>query len=149
MTYLNITDDIAAGNSHFKAGVLRARELMATAASQVGNKFSFTAVDEVFNGTSHKEGQAAAYALIEQLGKHSNNMCATVTHFPIIAHLEDRTSDFTNYKVTVTQNLDGTIHYPYKLGLGISTQAIALDILKQEGFGATFLDKAHEIMKEQ
>lgn len=149
MTYLNITDDIAAGNSHFKAGVLRARKLMTTASNKTKGNFSFTAVDEVFNGTSFKEGQAAAYALIEQLGQQPNNMCATVTHFPKIAHLENRTPYFSNYKVTVIQDHNGAIHYPYKLQPGISNQAIALDILKQEGFGDTFLDKAHEILIEQ
>ncbi|MFT6765744.1 MAG: DNA mismatch repair protein MutS [Alteromonas naphthalenivorans] len=148
MTYLNITDDIAAGNSHFKAGVLRARELIETAKKQNYNQFSFTAVDEVFNGTTFKEGQAAAYSLIEHLGSYTNNICVTVTHFPKITRLEERTDHFSNYKVTVQKNNSGRIMYPYKLEPGISHQAIALDILKQEGFDDTFLNKAQEILNE-
>ena len=148
MTYLNITDDIAAGNSHFKAGVLRAKDLITTAKKQTGDNFSFTAVDEVFNGTTFKEGQAAAYALIELLGEYTNNICVTVTHFPQITLLEKRKISFTNYKVTVFKDDFGKIHYPYTLEKGISDQAIALDILKQEGFGDTFLTKAQTILKE-
>lgn len=148
MTYLNITDDIAAGNSHFKAGVLRAQELISAAEKHTGTDFSFTAVDEVFNGTTFKEGQAAAYSLIEQLGNYPNNMCITVTHFPKVTLLEERTTDYTNYRVTVKKNKFGSIFYPYKLERGVSNQAIALDILKEEGFGATFLNKAQEILNE-
>ncbi len=148
MTYLNITDDIAAGNSHFKAGVLRALDLITVAKEQTGTNFSFTAVDEVFNGTTHEEGQAAAYALIEELGRCSNNVCVTVTHFPKVPLLEERTNNFTNYKVTVLQTRNTKIQYPYRLERGISNQTIALDILKQEGFGDTFLTKAQEILKE-
>lgn len=148
ITYLNITDDIAAGNSHFKAGVLRAKELIKTAEKQTGNDFSFTAVDEVFNGTSHEEGQAAAYSLIEQLGNYRNNMCVTITHFPKVSLLENRTNNFTNYRVTVQKDSQGRISYPYRLEKGIINQSIAIDILKQEGFGDTFLKKAQQILKE-
>lgn len=148
ITYLNITDDIAAGNSHFKAGVFRAQKLLETAAKQTDNNFSFTAVDELFDGTTFKEAQAAAYSLIEQLGKYNNNICVTVTHFPKVTLLEKRTKNFTNYRVTVQKDASGRISYPYKLEKGISNQSIALDILKQEGFSATFLNKAQEILNE-
>lgn len=148
MTYLNITDDIAAGNSHFKAGVLRAKELIEVVEKQTGNNFSFTAVDEVFNGTSSEEGQAAAYSLIDQLGNYPNNICATITHFPKVTLLEQHTENFTNYRVTVKKDASGKIVYPYKLEKGISNQSIALDILKQEGFSATFLNKARKILNE-
>ncbi len=148
ITYLNITDDIAAGNSHFKAGVLRAKDLIETAEKQKGNNFSFTAVDEVFNGTSHEEGQAAAYSLIEQLGSCRNNMCVTITHFPKVTCLEKDTNNFTNYRVTVQKDSQGRISYPYRLEKGIANQSIAIDILKQEGFSATFLNKAQQILNE-
>lgn len=148
MTYLNITDDIAAGNSHFKAGVLRAKELIKVVEKQTGNNFSFTAVDELFDGTSSEEAQAAAYSLIDQLGNYPNNICATITHFPKVTLLEQHTNNFTNYRVTVQKDASGRIVYPYKLEKGISEQSIALDILKQEGFSATFLNKAQQILNE-
>ena len=148
ITYLNITDDIAAGNSHFKAGVLRAKDLIEAAEKQKGANFSFTAVDEVFNGTSHEEGQAAAYSLIEQLGSYRNNMCVTITHFPKVTFLEKDTNNFTNYRVTVQKDRQGRISYPYRLEKGIANQSIAIDILKQEGFSATFLNKAQQILNE-
>lgn len=91
MTCLNIIDDIAAGNSHFKAGVLRAQELVNMPKNLKENEFCLTAVDEIFNDTTYDEGEAAAYSLIDTLGRHPNNLCLTATHFPIITTLEEET----------------------------------------------------------
>jgi DNA mismatch repair protein MutS len=149
ITYLNITDDIAAGKSHFKAGACRARELIKTAQSVTGNEFTLTAVDEVFNGTTFYEGQAAAYALIEQLSTYPNNVCVTITHFPKVPCLEqDYPTRFANYKVTVSFDPDGSMNYPYQLERGVSQQNIALEILKIEGFNDTFLTKATQILEQ-
>jgi DNA mismatch repair protein MutS len=149
ITYLNITDDIAAGKSHFKAGACRARELIKTVQSVSKDEYTLTAVDEVFNGTTFYEGQAAAYALIEQLSTFPQNVCVTITHFPKVPCLEqDYPSRFTNYKVTVSFGSDGSMNYPYKLERGVSQQNIALEILKIEGFNDTFLTKATQILEQ-
>lgn len=145
-TYLNITDDIAAGKSHFRAGAARAQELVNRVENIAGKGLSLTAVDEVFNGTTFEEGQAAAYLLIEKLGSYPHNMCVTVTHFPMVPLLAEKTGAFTNYKVSVTYNPDGSLARSYKLEPGISEQKIALHILKEEGFDATFLKKAQQFL---
>jgi len=149
ITYLNITDDIAAGKSHFKAGACRARELIKTAQSVSPSEFSLTAVDEVFNGTTFYEGQAAAYALIEQLSTFPTNICVTITHFPQVPRLErEYPGVFANYKVAVSFAPDGSMIYDYKIRRGVAEQNIALDILKIEGFNDTFLNKAMEILAQ-
>ena len=147
ITYLNITDDIAAGNSHFKAGVVRARQLIDTVKSTHDHEFTLCAVDEAFNGTAFKEGQAAAYSLIKTLGSYKHNICITSTHFPLISHLENDTNLFTNYKVTVYEQPDGMITYPFKLERGTSDQIVTLKILEQEGFGDQFLTQAQEALQ--
>lgn len=150
MTYLNITDDIAAGNSHFKAGVLRAQELVEMAKKLKKGERGFVAVDELFNGTTYREGQAAAYSLIEFLGKNSHVACTTATHFPLITRLEEKTNgtQFRNYKVSVSYDESGHIHYPFKLEPGISRQVVALDILREEGFENEFLARAREVLTD-
>jgi|GEM_PF-915018 len=149
ITYLNITDDIAAGKSHFKAGACRARELIKTVQSVSKDEYTLTAVDEVFNGTTFYEGQAAAYALIEQLSTFPQNVCVTITHFPKVPCLEqDYPSRFSNHKVTVSFGPDGSMNYPYNLERGVSHQNIALEILKIEGFNDTFLTKATQILEQ-
>lgn len=149
ITYLNITDDIAAGNSHFKAGVLRAREVAATFENLNPHEFGLTAIDEVFNGTTFHEGRAAAYSLIKILGSHPSGMCITNTHFQIIPTLEQITGRFTNYKVSVIEQQDEKIQYPFKLEQGISDQNVAFKILREEGFGDEFINQAQHILDEQ
>ncbi len=150
MTYLNITDDIAAGNSHFEAGVLRAQELVEMAKNLKAHEFGFVAVDELFNGTTYREGQAAAYSLIEFLGTQPNILCTTATHFPLVAELEEKTKGtlFKNYKVSVDYDDKGHIKYRFKLEPGVSHQSVALDILREKGFENDFLARAHEVLKE-
>ncbi len=149
MTYLNIVDDIAAGNSHFKAGVVRARELVKMTENLQNKEFAFVATDEVFDGTSHIEGEAAAYSLIEALGKHPNVMGTTATHFPLVTELEKEANGklFKNYKVSVLVDGQGQLQYPFKLEEGISEQNVALDILRNEGFDDAFLSRAYDLVR--
>lgn len=146
ITYLNITDDIAAGNSHFKAGVMRARDVNQTFKSLEPHKFGLAAVDEVFNGTTPAEGRAAAYSLINLLGLQPLGMCITNTHFQIITSLEQLTGRFANYKVSVVDIPGEKIQYPFQLERGISDQNVAFKILKEEGFGDDFLNQAQQVL---
>lgn len=142
MSYLNITDDLAAGNSHFKAGVIRARELIEAAAKLKDDEYGIFAADEVFNGTTHNEGQAAAFSLLKKLGLNDRVMVISPTHFPMVSHLEHQTENFVNHRVSVNYNELGNIVYPYKLLPGITQQNVAFKILQEEGFGDEFLSEA-------
>lgn len=145
-TYLNIVDDIATGNSLFKAQVLRAQEMLTLAQTTPPDKFSFIALDEMFNGTSAKESKAAAYSVAQHLGEIPNCMSLIATHFPLLTFLEKNSSAFTNYKVSVELDSDHGIHYPFKVEKGISKQHIALDILKQEGFDSIIIENAAQFL---
>ncbi len=145
-TYLNITDDIGQGNSLFKAEVLRAQQLIDRIKKSESGAFSFVIFDEVFNGTSPIEGSAAAYSVAKHLAQFSNNICLISTHFSLLTQLEANTDTFSNYKVSVIQTRDGTLHYPYKLESGISSQHIALDILRNQGFASSIIDDAQDII---
>ena len=146
ITYINITDDIAAGDSHFKAGVLRAQEVVRVFDSLKPHKFGLTAIDEVFNGTTVEEGQAVAYSLIKALGMHPLGMCVTNTHFKIIPTLEKSTGCFLNYKISVIDRPGEKIQYPFELERGISDQNVAFKILREEGFCDEFLDQAQQVL---
>ncbi len=150
ITYLNIVDDIAAGNSYFKAGVLRASHILTTVSNLQPGMFGFLSVDEAFNGTNETIGQACACSFIEFLGNQPQILCATATHFPLMTRLEQRTQGklFKNYKVSVSYNNEGRIVYPFKIEPGISSQHVAFDILREEGFEDTFLMRANQILKE-
>ena len=144
-TYLNITDDIAAGNSLFKAQVLRAQEMVSLIEKTPSGQFSFVALDEMFNGTSAKESMATAYSVVKHIAGFDNNICIVATHFPLLTKLAADNPAFENYKVSVQVN-NNIIFYPFKLEKGISTQHVALDILKQEGYAGTIIEQASQIL---
>jgi len=148
-SYLNIADDIAGGNSLFKSEVLRAQSLLETVEKQKDHAFTFTIFDEIFSGTSPKEGEAAAFSVAKHLGEFKNNMSVIATHFSLLTSLEKVSSYFSNYKVTVNHLRDGNISYPFKLEPGISDQHIAIDILRIEGFNTKILDDAHAIINKR
>ncbi len=146
-TYLNITDDINAGNSLFKAEVLRTQELIKALDSLQPGQHGLLIFDEIFNGTSPTEGSAAAYAVAEHLGGRLNGMTILATHFEQLTKLEALAEcSYKNYMVTVTINKNGSLSYPFKIQPGISQQRIALDILRSEGYTGTIITRATSLL---
>lgn len=146
-TYLNIVDDIGAGNSLFMAEAKQAQRILDMIEKSNKSSFTFTCFDEVFNGTSPVEGSAAAYSVASHLGRYDNSMCIIATHFPVLTKLEGASSSFKNYKVSVAQ-CNGALQYPYKLEEGISRQHVALDVLKEQGFAGSLLDEAQALVDD-
>lgn len=146
-TYLNITDDINAGNSLFKAEVLRTQELIKALDSLQPGQHGLLIFDEIFNGTTPKEGSAAAYAVAEHLGARLNGMTILATHFEQLTKLEALAEcSYKNYMVTVSINKDGSLSYPFKIQAGISQQHIALDILRSEGYTGTIITRTASLL---
>ncbi|HSC24683.1 MAG TPA: hypothetical protein VLB80_00500 [Candidatus Babeliales bacterium] len=146
ITYLNITDDIAKGNSKFTAGVERALEILDVIRKTTPSEFALTAIDEALDGAAYKESQAAAYALFETIGKCNTAICLTTTHLPLVYELE-KTGAFANYKVSVAFDEQGNICYPYKLEPGISNQNIVFNVLNEKGFDHDFVARSAEVLQ--
>jgi DNA mismatch repair ATPase MutS len=144
---MNITDDTAGGNSLFKSEVLRAQSLLKTIADLDKKKFSFSIMDEMFSGTSPREGEAAGYAVAKNLGANTNSIAVIATHFPKLKELEKTTGNFKNYQVRVAYAQDGSFTYPFKLEEGAADQNVAIAILQQQGFDSSILDDAQELLK--
>jgi DNA mismatch repair protein MutS len=147
-TYIDITDDIAAGNSLFMAEVKRAQAHIKIIKSLKQNEFAFTIFDEPFSGTNPTEGAAAEYSILEALASYTNSLTIVATHYPIVMLLEDMAPDkgFANYKVFISEE-NHLLHYSYKVVPGKSTQAIAIRILEEEGFDTALLTRAKDIIK--
>lgn len=93
-TYLNITDDVGAGSSLFKAEVLRTQKLIDTIKKATPGEYSFVVFDEVFNGTSPVEGAAAAYSVGKQLSAFDQSMSLIASHFSLLTKLEEEDVNF-------------------------------------------------------
>lgn len=132
--YLNITDDLAAGVSLFKAEVLRAKELIEGIRGLDSDQYSFTIMDETFSGTSPKEGEEASYAFAQRLGTFDNSLCILATHFHKLIDLEaNENKKYKNMHVDVIRNQDQSLTFSYKLKDGSSKMNIAMDILSEQG----------------
>ncbi len=145
--YLNIIDDIGAGNSLFMAEAKQAQQIIDTVEKAGPQEFTFTCFDEVFNGTSPVEGSAAAYSVATHLSRFDNCISLIATHFPLLTQLEAATDTFENYKVSVDVN-SGGLAYPYKLEKGSSHQHVALEVLKEQGFDGSLLDEAQKYVDD-
>lgn len=143
-TYLHIADS-EGKESLFQAEMRRAQGLLNCIKNLQSTQFSFVVMDEIFTGTNPKEGIAGAYGVAKKLASHKNSIALITTHFLDLTSLAEETKAFTNYKVSV-QPVGDTFEFPYKLELGITDQAIALQLLSQEGFDSEILAAAHEFM---
>lgn len=143
--YLNINDDLQAGDSLFMAEARRAIELQKLIES---GKRIFVASDEMFTGTDPVEGSAAAYAFAESVANNNSCILMLATHFPFLTKLEEKVAGCKNYKVKVNKIEEGKIDYPFKLENGVANQKVAFDILKIQGFESKIIDRAKEVLNE-
>lgn len=132
--FMNISDDIATGASLFKSEVMRAKKLLEMVQALDKNEFSFVIIDEVFTGTSPKEGEMAALRFAEHLGTYVNNVSIIATHYPKMVELQAKNNGrFYNHHVEILRNEDNSLNRTFKFKNGPSFFNVAFDILEEEG----------------
>jgi len=139
-TSLNVKDDTAAGQSLFKAEVIRAQKLIEAIKHLPTSYFAFYVIDELFMAASPEKGQEAAYQVATKLCDSSQLLYLWATHYPRLTQLEKDTKGVCkNYKMEAYKDEEtGKLICPFKLEEGISTSNIATDILESElGFGSS------------
>jgi DNA mismatch repair protein MutS len=145
-TYLNIIDEH--GKSLFEAQLERIKHILDHIDSMKKNQHSFIIIDELFNGTDARVGQAASYSVADYLSKKSNVISIFPTHFPELVTLENN-GHSTNYKVSAIIEQDGNINHSYIVEKGASQQNIVLDIMKNENFNPTVINQTIQQLKKQ
>jgi DNA mismatch repair protein MutS len=148
-TSIDTTDDIAAGKSLFMAEVDRAQEHIHLLSQLQQDEYSFSIFDEPFSGTNPTEGAAAEYSVLEAMADYTNTLNIVATHYPVVMLLEQNCPEkgFVNYKVYITyQGAEKKLNYTYKVLPGKSNQAIAIDILEEQGYDVKLLKRAREII---
>lgn len=141
-TSLNIKDDTAAGQSLFKAEVIRAQNLIEAAKNLPIGHFAFYVIDELFIGTSPEKTQEIAHQVATTLSMSPQLIYMWATHYPRLTQLEEDTNGVCkNYKMEAYKDEEtGELIRPFKLEEGISSSNIATDILESElESGAAFL----------
>jgi DNA mismatch repair protein MutS len=144
-TYLNIPD-CKGKESLFEAEMNRSLSYINKLKNlEKNNKFSIVVMDEIFNSTNPEEGISGAYAICKKIANFKNNISIITTHFNYLTNLKKY--NFENYKIQVDKEGNNII-YPYKLQRGISTQFIALDLLKLRGFDNEIIEESQKVYKK-
>lgn len=149
-TYIDITDDIAAGKSLFLAEVCRFQEHLSLLSALKEDEYCFSIFDEPFSGTNPTEGAAAEYSVLNFIAKYGNSLSIVATHYPTVMLLEknEPAKGFRNYKVFINhKGRDHKIEYTYKVIPGESSQTIAIDILTEQGYPTEMLEQARDIIE--
>jgi DNA mismatch repair ATPase MutS len=106
------------------------------------NTNSIVFLDELFNSTNIVEGVAASYAICDKLSQFKSNLNIFATHFVYLCKLS-KNKKYINYKFEANcsnENNTTTLTFPYKIKKGISSQYIALEILKMNKFDDDIID---------
>jgi DNA mismatch repair protein MutS len=144
-TSLNIVEDPEKRTSQHRAETRRTAELISEITSLEPGRFSFTIMDEMLRITNPLTGSAAAYGIAKELGKVPNSILVLATHFNNLPRLgEEVESSFENYRVTASEQEDGSFKYPYKIEKGINNNIIALALLANKGFNKDIIATAYD-----
>jgi hypothetical protein len=136
ITNIRIEDNIEKGVSLFMAETKRAKLLKDTIAALKPDQFGLVIIDEMFRGTAPDQAALLAHHYAkDELGTMQNCMLLEATHYPEMIKLESETNGlFSNYRVAIERNPDGSLHRTYQLQRGSTTQNVAADILREQGF---------------
>lgn len=144
-SYLQI-NDIVGKKSLFEAEMFRSKDIISKI--EQPDALSFIILDEIFSSTNYIEGYAGAYAILKRLSENKQCISITTTHYTSLSKLEKDTSGLIkNYKFDVVIDEDNII-FNYKLKRGISTQYIALNLLKLNGFDNDIISNALDIVNK-
>lgn len=144
ISQMNIPD-CKGKESLFEAEMHRCLNTLKILDSSQNNKFTLIIMDEIFNSTNPVEGISGAYSIIKKMGQYKNASVIFTTHYNYLTNLSKE--NFDNYKIdAIIEN--NNIIFPYKISKGISTQYIALELLKKNGFDNDIIEEAIRIKNE-
>jgi DNA mismatch repair ATPase MutS len=125
---VQITDDLAAGESFYLAEVRRIRAL---ALALHEHRSMLAVLDEPFRGTNVHDAAEASLAVISRLVEHPAALVFVATHVAEVATAlrEDPRVRFLHFSADVTG--DRPV-FDYKVRDGVSTQRLGMTLLRQE-----------------
>jgi len=141
-TQINIPD-CKGIESLFQAEMNRCKTNIERVRKLAEDQHALLIFDEIFNSTNVIEGVSAAYAILETLGNYVNTTTLITTHYPYLCKLPN----YDRYKMNaLLDDAKRVREFPYKLTTGISTQYIALEILR-DNFDSEIVDRAIEVKR--
>lgn len=146
LSSMNIIDTVGR-ESLFEAEVRRCSLLVkqADTVKSKGERALFF-LDEPMHSTPPMEGTATAIAVSEYLGNTPGVFVFLTTHYHHVTRLETMYPDkWINVSMEAIAKDDGSFVFPYRLKKGLSTQCIALELLKDRALPDEVIESAIEI----
>lgn len=126
---IQLSDNLAAGESFYLAEVRRIRDL----ALALGSGDCAAAIlDEPFRGTNAHDAADATIAIIQRLVNHQHALVFIASHIAeVVPAIEaDRRVSLLHFSADVSS---GRPTFDYTIRQGVSTQRLGMTLLKQEG----------------
>ena len=129
LSNINVTDNIAKGESYFYNEVQRIKSTLVRINN--GKKWMIL-IDELFKGTNVQDAMQCSSTVIEGLLKMNNSVFILSTH---LYEIGEDLKKFQNisFKYFETSVKDDQLHFSYQLREGISNDRLGYLILKREG----------------
>lgn len=126
---INVTDDIAKGESYFYSEVLRIRSTIEKISD--GRKW-LVLIDEIFKGTNIQDAMKCSLTVIEGLAKAHHSLFILSTH---LHELSDSLSPSAgiSFNYFETEVKDDKLVFSYRLRDGVSRDRLGYLILEKEG----------------
>lgn len=148
-TYLNVPDEIGK-ESLFEAELERCYNYYETMIDFENDKV-IGFMDELFTGTNYLEGMAGSYSIIKKISEQKNAITMVTTHFHEICNITN--ISYNKFCANVKdqdklQNGESMYEFTYKIEPGISDQCIALNLLREKGYGDDIIKTAVKKLEE-
>jgi hypothetical protein len=149
-SHINVPDALQQ-SSLFEAEMHRAKATLDALKALGPGRRALVVMDEIFSSTNPVEGIAGAFAVAKHMAACRGALCVISTHYLYLCRLpRDTGGRFANFRMPV--RLDGATGsvagHPYRLRRGVSRQYVALELLKDSGFGADLVADAIQVKRD-
>jgi DNA mismatch repair ATPase MutS len=129
-TSIRVTDDITKGLSTFYAELLRIKSMVEFAKKKTP---MLICIDEIFKGTNSADRIIGARAAIERLTGPQNITLVSTHDFELCDLLSPNDTPVTNYHFAETYDVEGHIHFDFRLQPGRCQTTNAKYLLRLAG----------------
>ena len=127
-TTINLSDNLNLGLSHFYAEVKRIKDISTELKSNAGMVVIF---DELFRGTNVKDAYEATLMVVKSLSHIKSSMFIVSSHILEVAE-NLKSSPNIDFRCFTSQILQNKPVYDFKLSVGVSTERLGMQIIKNE-----------------
>ncbi len=138
---IGASDNIAGGESTFMVEMKEVVQIVSASTSK-----SLILIDEVGRGTSTKDGEALAQAIVEWLVQNKNCRMLFATHFHELTDLISSFSMLDNICVEAAEH-KGEIVFTHKIASGAAGQSYGLEVARLAGLPREIIKRGREIVR--